>query len=303
MYTKLFSTRSTFYTLVVLGLLTLPAYALASDVFVPLTGLPGIETVNGDGRFSDFLNSLYRLCVGAAAVLAVIQITRAGVVYMLQDSFTEKAEAKKLIQMSIFGLLLVLAPTVVFNLIDPRILNLSLDVRGLQPTPVSTSAPVGATCESFNIQNGQAVFDDFGIDCCEKKGWQVETRSGKGDNRFCVQELTVITPTEEETAGSSGRTADGRYYRNIPIPSGAVYIGSAYKDPGGEACIQLAFETYQDKEKCDAELVTLGKSSKDWKVSSACFDKGALRLGRDPNGEYLPVETVKKTCDAILPIP
>lgn len=125
--------RSLLLFLGALGLLSLPTLVFADEVFVPLTSIPGIDAVTSNAdSLSAFLNTVYRLCVGAAAVIAVIQITRAGVLYMVQDSYHSKVDAKHLIRSSIFGLVLVLAPTIVFSIIDPRILDLKLDASGLR---------------------------------------------------------------------------------------------------------------------------------------------------------------------------
>lgn len=94
--------------------------------FVPLTSIPGIESAGNADSLPDFLNSLYRLAIGAAAVLAVLQIVRAGIMYMGGDSVTEKKEAKSLIALSIGGLVLILSPVVVFSIINPNILSLEI---------------------------------------------------------------------------------------------------------------------------------------------------------------------------------
>jgi len=123
-----------------LGLLILaPHLAAAAEGFVPLTQIPGITDVANSTTLPAFLNNVYQICIGAAAVLAVLQIMRGGLTYMLGDSVTEKKEAKDLITMSVVGLLLVLSPAIVFGLIDPRILNLQLNFDGLK-----TEAPTGA---------------------------------------------------------------------------------------------------------------------------------------------------------------
>jgi len=109
-------------------------------VFVPLTGIPGLTDISSAESLSDFLNVLYRLCIGAAATLAVIQIIRAGFMWMRGDSVTGTKEARNLIQMSVFGLILVLSPVIVFGIIDPRILNLSLDTSSLE---VGDPSPLG----------------------------------------------------------------------------------------------------------------------------------------------------------------
>lgn len=115
--------------LILLGLLVLPSAALAQSdatAFVPLTSIPGIESAANAQTLPDFLNTLYKLAIGAAAVLAVLQIVRAGIVYMGGDSVTEKKEAKQLIVLSLGGLLLILSPVIVFSIINPDILSLKI---------------------------------------------------------------------------------------------------------------------------------------------------------------------------------
>lgn len=120
-----------------------PTIALAQG-FVPLTGIPGIGTLNGvDASTSlpDFFNILYKLCIGAAAVIAVFQIMYAGFQSITQEgSVIEKGKVRDRIKNSILGLLLVLSPAIVFGVIDPRILNLDIaSLDSLQLTGRATS--------------------------------------------------------------------------------------------------------------------------------------------------------------------
>ncbi|HEY0948401.1 MAG TPA: pilin [Candidatus Paceibacterota bacterium] len=115
------------YFLFALALLTLPALAFAQETgFVPLTNTPFIEQAGNAVDLPNMLNQLYRLCIGIAAVVAVLQIMRAGIMYMGGDSVTEKKEAKNLIALSIGGLVLVLSPVIVFSVINPDILSLKI---------------------------------------------------------------------------------------------------------------------------------------------------------------------------------
>lgn len=107
-----------------------------STAFVPLTSIPGIQSAGNAATLPDFLNSLYKLAIGVAAVLAVLQIVRAGVMYMGGDSITEKKDAKNLIALSVGGLILVLSPVIVFSIINPKIL--SLQIGGLDELASTT---------------------------------------------------------------------------------------------------------------------------------------------------------------------
>lgn len=123
--------------LIYAAVLFLPIIAFAqggagNQQFVPLLpSLPGISSLETSSNTATFLTQLYKICIGAAAVIAVLQIMRAGVLYMGGDSFTEKEQARSLISTSIIGLLLVLAPTIVFSIINPDILKLNIDTSKL----------------------------------------------------------------------------------------------------------------------------------------------------------------------------
>lgn len=108
-------------------LLTLPVLALAQTPgFIPLTNIPLLTATGNAFSLDTFLNQLYRISIGIAAVLAVLQIMRAGIMYMGGDSVTEKKEAKNLIALSVGGLILVLSPVIVFSIINPEILTLKI---------------------------------------------------------------------------------------------------------------------------------------------------------------------------------
>lgn len=129
--------RTYFYLfLLVLVIVPLAVHGQASNNnFVPLQpGIPGVKEFATSGSIPDLLNNIYKICIGVAATLAVLQIMRAGVMYMGGDSITEKKEARNLISMSVIGLVLVLSPVIVFSIINPDILSLKLGAIQLDPT-------------------------------------------------------------------------------------------------------------------------------------------------------------------------
>lgn len=107
-----------------------PAPATASN-FVPLTNLPGIKEVPASGDLSGFLNIIYKIAIGVAASLAVLQIIHAGILYMGGDSVTETKQARSLIGNALLGLVLVLSPYIVFGIINHNILGLKIGFGGL----------------------------------------------------------------------------------------------------------------------------------------------------------------------------
>lgn len=129
--------------------------------FCTLTQIDSIKFASNATELPVFLNSLYKICIGLAAALAVLQIIRAGVTWSTAgDSHEKISEAKGLITMSIAGLVLVLSPVIVFSIINPEILSLKIgdiDKLTLPDKPYvapnngdgtcSASCPTGQVCK------------------------------------------------------------------------------------------------------------------------------------------------------------
>ncbi|MBI5405623.1 hypothetical protein HY972_01105 [Candidatus Kaiserbacteria bacterium] len=107
-------------------------FAAAGD-FVPLAPIPGLTegvTANTAG-LANFLNNLYKFLIGIAAILAVIEIIWGGLEISTQDSVSKNKDGKDRIKWALFGLVLVLSPVLVFSIINPSILNLSVNLPKL----------------------------------------------------------------------------------------------------------------------------------------------------------------------------
>jgi hypothetical protein len=154
---------------------------LASHVFaqgfVPLAPIPGLtQGVTADATgLANFFNNLYKYCIGLAAVLAIIEIIWGGLEISTQDSVSKKSDGKERITQAIFGLVLVLSPVLVFSIINPSILNLSLNLPKLDTVsgpPVQTEtfvppvtsgnlfAPNGDLIDCKNANNIVGVLND-----------------------------------------------------------------------------------------------------------------------------------------------
>lgn len=117
-----------------------------SSGFTALAPIPGLtdisptSVVNSDS-LANFFNNLYKYLIGLAAVLAIIEIIWGGIEISTQDSVSKKSDGKERITQAILGLILILAPVLVFSIINPSILNLSLNLPKLD-TLTTPSIPV-----------------------------------------------------------------------------------------------------------------------------------------------------------------
>lgn len=115
--------------------------------FVPLAEIPGLTqgiTANQAG-LANFLNNLYKYLIGLAAALAVVEIIWGGLEISTQDSVSKKSDGKQRIYNAIFGLVLILSPVLVFTIINPSILNLSINLTPLKTTPGAGGAGSGGS--------------------------------------------------------------------------------------------------------------------------------------------------------------
>ena len=137
--------------------------------FVPLASIPGLTDIQPtQGGLADFFNNLYKYLIGLAAILAIIEIIWGGLEISTKDSVSKQSDGKERITQAIFGLVLVLSPVLVFSIINPSILNLSLNLPKLDtksggsnqniPTPDNTPAPAtGCTTSQSGLFIEKAV--------------------------------------------------------------------------------------------------------------------------------------------------
>lgn len=138
--------------------------------FRALTSIPGIQEAAQAPTMTAFLNSLYKICIGIAVILALLQIVRGGITYMMSDTGVyEKRQARHHIELAVLGLVLVLSPALVFGVIDPDILKLSVDVSPITPPGSTTTNPPanapndGTSCTT--ISPGSTI-TEAQLSCC-----------------------------------------------------------------------------------------------------------------------------------------
>jgi hypothetical protein len=139
--------------------------------FVPLAPIPGLtdtgSAVVNSATLANFFNNLYKYLIGLAAALAVIQITWSGldIAIFHKDAVSAITDDRGKIYNAIFGLILVLSPVLVFSIINPSILNLSLNLPPLNTAsgnPVATVGPTGVYTDVKTIPTGQFCYAQKG---------------------------------------------------------------------------------------------------------------------------------------------
>jgi len=137
--------RNFFLTTLLLTFFTLPLFVFAQTqmdyTLLEPSVYGGNYNTTGGKPFADYLNLVFKIGIGVAAGLAVIQIVIGGIQYMASESPFKIGDAKSKIEGAILGLILALGVYVFLYTINPDIVSLKLDI-----TPSRTSgAPSGTT--------------------------------------------------------------------------------------------------------------------------------------------------------------
>lgn len=180
--------------------------------FVALAPIPGLtdtgSAVVNAASLAAFFNNLYKYLIGLAAALAVIMIIWGGLEISTQDSISKQGEGREKIKAAIFGLILVLSPALVFSIINPSILNLSLnlqalDTRSVQTSPSANPYTLSETETQLRESSGGAVVSSFTIDqnaSARSIGQILDTKQAECSS--ATGGLGVILPGTETGGGS-----------------------------------------------------------------------------------------------------
>lgn len=234
-------------TALCIGLAVSPLLAFADTSFIPLTQLPGIVGLSTTPSLPVFLNSLYKICIGIVAFLAVLQMIYAGWQIMTSSgSVTKNSEAKKRIGNALFGLVLVLSPAIVFGIINPQILSLNFDVSGLQSSLNHANTP-GPSSVSWTDANASNLAAD--TQRCAAEGGSVQRvcqKSGQPDRPIATGETcasgetAVIDCLKTPTAAAGGSCATFQSITAIKTSDIVSYQDGGYAKVADSCCSNLA---------------------------------------------------------------
>lgn len=237
-------------------LFILPLVSFAQGKITPLINIPGLTDAGGGG-FSVYINFLYAASISIAALLAVIKIIIAGVKYMLTDVISTKSNAKGEIQGALLGLLLILGAYIILYIINPRLVNPTVQFQKIPDTPagaasggssISTPGGTSANAAPATVQQKQllppldlseartnptpenraaasAAFSKFRTDCTAAGG-SVTLNSTNPNLRNC--QLTVKTPTPTPSGNPTPPTNPDFLFAPLLI-AGSGAAGGAYQ--------------------------------------------------------------------------
>lgn len=131
-----------YFLLVFFFCLPLFAFAVEVKTFTDIPFLDGPDKSTGG-----YVQALYNLAIGIAAILAVGKLIWVGTRYMLSESVTGKFDAKASIQSTLLGLLIIMSAVLILTTINPQLAN--VNVIGSGGSVTITPPPIGSGGEKF----------------------------------------------------------------------------------------------------------------------------------------------------------
>lgn len=126
------------------------AAAQSASTFQQLPSILG----STPATMEEYINTLYRLAIGVAAILVVLRLIYAGVQYMFSEVITNKGKAVEDIKNALLGLVIILGAVTILNTINPEITRIDIlrNARTISTTPTRPSQlPAQQTHERTNI--------------------------------------------------------------------------------------------------------------------------------------------------------
>lgn len=134
--------------------------------YTPLEPIPGLTSgtnVVDPTQLPKLISAIFTILITIGALFSVLMLTVGGVRYMLSDVVTSKELAKKRMEASIWGLLLIAGAWLILHTINPQLLNFTFyPGSGSAVAPPSTSS-TGTVSQTQTIQASAAQVQQLGL--------------------------------------------------------------------------------------------------------------------------------------------
>lgn len=298
------------------------AQSACGNGFCPLAPIPnltqGVQATSGG--LASFFNNLYKYLIGLAAILAIIMIVWGGLEISTKDSISKQSDGRERITQAILGLVLVLLPVLVFSIINPSILNLSLDIPPLTtvyggwnngvPVPAVPTTSIGgcsvsgtllqtATCPTSqaatqfaaNCSSGAGAVlpcslqNSSGVPSCTTYSAVCPTTSGSATGPFTFINVgsSLFSSQFEALAHTPSNASNGTDILNFAATCTA---------DNGVVCRSAAIiGTGLRQNQCTySSLLPSANSNTCYNLSLSCLAHGVTGLGCTTNPQYSVIQ-------------
>ncbi len=183
--------KKIFLTTLVFLFTVLPVFVSAQKEYTLLEPSVYNNTYNttGSKSFSEYLNLVFKIGIGVAAGLAVIQIVIGGIQYMASESPFKLGDAKSKIEGAILGLILALGVYVFLYTINPDIVSLKLEIPQTKVVSITTTSATTSTSPS---RSSTGVIPEKACIDCTFIPPELKTKAGACGSKTCRANKKII---------------------------------------------------------------------------------------------------------------
>ncbi|MEK7569430.1 MAG: pilin [Patescibacteria group bacterium] len=184
--------------------------------------------LSGNDALGKYLNTIIRLAIGIAAVLAVVMIVMGGIQYMTTELTHSKEAGKERIRNAILGLLVALGAYLILNTINPKLLSTELVID-----PVSIDYVYGnsAVVKSSGVASCSVATSG----ACAPSNMAIFGDQADDASRICMVESGGIAnaPSRTDRCGDDKAFSYGLFQINL------IANGNLVRDQSGRTCTGL----------------------------------------------------------------
>ena len=96
--------------------------------YTPLEPIQGFTTGTANVNLASFINGLFTILFSIGALLAVGRLVIGGILYLTSEVVSTMDQAKKLMNSSLYGLMILAGSYLLLHTINPDLLNIDLKV-------------------------------------------------------------------------------------------------------------------------------------------------------------------------------
>jgi hypothetical protein len=123
---------------------------------VPIDGSIDTATAN---NLPKYLEAIFKLAIGLAALFAVIMITVGGIQYMTSESIGGKEDGKERIENAVIGLLLAISSWLILYTVNPKTIEFNFNPSRIDritpPGQIDSGLNSTTTPQQYPISSGQ----------------------------------------------------------------------------------------------------------------------------------------------------
>lgn len=134
---------------VLVSAFVVPFFVLAqAQDYTLLAPLQGYTKVSGEDPLGQYIPFIFKLAIGLSIAAAVLNIVIGGFQYISSDAMMKKQQGRERIKNAVIALVLILSAWLILNTINPKLLDINLDIK---PAEIAPAVGVAGVLPGYSL--------------------------------------------------------------------------------------------------------------------------------------------------------